>query len=103
MISRRKESCSQRKTAGGLLTPGTAAVVILLLFSVCSGEESPTRITLSEGLKLATENSRIVRIASQERDISMADIMLARAAYFPSVNTSASQTFLAHQPGAIFG
>jgi outer membrane protein TolC len=86
-----------------LFSLGAAMIIGLIPYTACFGEEFPRPVTLAEGLKVATENSRVVKIAARDRDISAADIMIARAAYFPSINTSATQTFLANQPGAIFG
>lgn len=86
-------------------------VAVPLFFSLCGfffaapcrAEEAPASMTISEGLKIATENSRLVKIASRDRDVSMADVGIAFSNYLPSVNASLSQTFLAYQPVAIFG
>ncbi len=75
----------------------------LLLTAECYGEEALPVITIPGGLKIATENNRIVKIASRDRDISFADVMIARSRYLPGINASLSQTFLAYQPGARFG
>ncbi len=66
-------------------------------------EENPAIMTLGQGLKLATENSRLIKIALRGRDVSSADVMIARARYLPSVNASLSQTFLSNQLVAVFG
>jgi outer membrane protein TolC len=60
-------------------------------------------LTLSEGLRIATENNRLIRITQREEAVSEADILLARARLLPSINASLAQTFLAHRPEAIFG
>jgi outer membrane protein len=60
-------------------------------------------LTLSEGLRLATENSRLMKISRSDEKISEADTRIERARLFPTVNASANGTMLAHQPGAIFG
>jgi outer membrane protein len=60
-------------------------------------------LTLSEGLKLAVKNSRLMRIARRDEDISKTDTLIEKAALYPTVDGSLSQTFLANQPGAIFG
>ncbi|HTR45051.1 MAG TPA: hypothetical protein VMH06_05010, partial [Thermodesulfovibrionales bacterium] len=93
----------QKRMSRWLVFLGMTAVIGMLPYAVCFGDEVTKPVSLAEGLRAATENSRVVKIAARDRDISAADIMIARAAYFPSVNTSAAQTFLAHQPGAIFG
>ena len=66
-------------------------------------EKSPAVMTLSQGLNLATENSRLIKIASRGRDISSTDVSIAFSRYLPSINASLAQTFLSHQPVAIFG
>ncbi len=60
-------------------------------------------LTLSEGLRLATENSRLIKINEREELISEADALIAKSPMLPSVNASVSQSFLSDQPGAIFG
>ncbi len=86
-------------------------IIVLLLFflfgmllpSLCRAEENPAILTLSDGLKIATEKSRLIKIASRGRDVSSADVSIARSLYLPTVNASLSQTFLANQTIAIFG
>lgn len=60
-------------------------------------------LTLSEGLKLVTEDNRLVRITRHEERISEADTLLARSRMLPEMNASAGYTTQAHQPAAIFG
>ena len=68
-----------------------------------AAEKKPAVLTLSEGIRMAAENSRLIKIASRGRDVSSADVLVARSSYLPVVNASLSQTFLAYQPIAIFG
>ncbi|HXW68175.1 MAG TPA: TolC family protein [Dissulfurispiraceae bacterium] len=75
----------------------------MLLPALCGAEENPPRMTLSEGLKLATENSRLIKIASRGRDVSSADVSIAFSRYLPSINASLGQTFLSSPPIAVFG
>jgi len=65
--------------------------------------KEPKTITLSEGLRLATEQNRIIKIALQSSDVAYTDILIARSKLFPAIDAYASQTFLAHQPAARFG
>jgi outer membrane protein TolC len=60
-------------------------------------------LTLPEGIRLATENNRLVRITQREAAISEADTLIAQSRLLPTINASLTQTFLAHQPEAIFG
>jgi outer membrane protein len=60
-------------------------------------------LTLSDGLRLVTENNRLIKISGQEELISEADTLVAKSPMLPRVNASLSQTFLSDQPGAFFG
>ncbi len=84
-----------------------SSCVFLLVCFVCvflSGEEvSAEVLTLSEGLRLVTQNSRLIKISAGDEKISEADAAVERSKLFPTVDAGASGTMLAHQPGAIFG
>ncbi len=60
-------------------------------------------LTLPQGLQLAAENNRSIKITRQQENISEADTLIARSPLLPTVNASASQTFQTYQPKAIFG
>ncbi len=60
-------------------------------------------LTLPDGLKLVTEENRLVKITLREEAVSEADTLLARSRMLPDINASLTQTFLAYQPGAILG
>ncbi len=81
---------------------------LLLIFSIffthhCFAEDTSITLTLPEGLRIATDNNRLIKIASFNKEIASADTLVARSKLLPSIYASFSQTFLAHQPGAIFG
>ncbi len=82
---------------------GTLPTPICHAEAAHGAEEYSAIMTLSQGLKLATENSRLIKIASRGRDISSADVSIAFSRYLPSVNASLGQTFLANQPIGILG
>src|SRR5208282_2199410 len=63
----------------------------------------PEPLTLLDGLRIATEENRIVRIRQQEEKMSHADTLVARSRLLPSINASYGQTFLEHQPGYRLG
>lgn len=77
-----------------------AVSYITLAFAYSSFAEV---LTLSDGLRLVTENNRQIKISGQEELISEADTLIAKSPMFPSVNASLSQTYLSDEPGAIFG
>ena len=62
---------------------------------------SPT-LSLGEGLKMVTTQNRLVKIAQRQQDVQAAQARIALAPMLPSVNGAAGQTFLAHQPKAMF-
>ncbi len=65
--------------------------------------EEPPLLSLKDGLRMATEESRLLRIASLGEDMSKMEQMIAWSRFLPSINAYARQTFLANQPGARFG
>lgn len=76
---------------------------ILFFFIVSADISYADVLTLPEGLRLATENNRLVRITQREEAVSEADTLIAQSRLLPTINASLTQTFLAHQPEAIFG
>ncbi len=78
-----------------------SVILILLLFSGTMA--SAEVLTLPEGLRLVTQNSRLIRISQGDEKIAEADSWIEKARLYPTVNASASGTMLAHQPGAVFG
>ncbi|HMK57348.1 MAG TPA: TolC family protein [Dissulfurispiraceae bacterium] len=78
------------------------STVALLPVAVWSQEPLQT-LTLADGLRAVTDENRVIRIASFNRELASKDIALARSRFFPIVNASAEYTMLAHQPGAVFG
>lgn len=48
-----------------------------------------------------TDNNRLIKIASLNKDIASADTLVAKSKLLPSINASFSQTFLSLQPGAV--
>jgi len=81
------------------LVSALSIITVLLL----SGTTAAETLTLGEGLKIVTEKGRLVRIAAQDEEVAKDNALIARASLFPRVNASLNQTFLAHQPQAIFG
>ena len=76
----------------------------ILFFSIVPADISYADVlTLPEGLRLATENNRLVRITQREEAVSEADTLIAQSRLLPTINASLAQTFLSHQPEAIFG
>ena len=90
---------SGRFTLIGLLMAGIFFWTAVWTVSARAQEKT---LSLQEGLKLATANSRLVRIALKQQDVARADTLIARAPMLPSVNGAAGQTFLAHQQKAVF-
>ena len=66
---------------------------------ICAAEV----LTLPQGIRIAAEQNRLVKIAEREESISEADTLRARSALFPTIDASLSQTFLANQPAVLIG
>lgn len=86
-----------KKILSALILLGIAAV----FFS--AGSVSAEVLTLPEGLRLVTQNSRLIRISQGDEKISEADSLIEKARLYPTVNAAAGGTMLAHEPGAVFG
>lgn len=80
-----------------------ACLMVLLMYSPGFAEDTAGEMTLADGLNIAVENSRIVKIASYNTGISTADVLAARSRLLPGINASADQTVLAYRPGARLG
>lgn len=78
-------------------------ILAIIPFKLLHAEDNKNIITLSEGLKIATENNRLVKIAFSERDISYEDTIISRSKLLPNINANMSQTLLSRQPGAHMG
>jgi outer membrane protein len=80
----------------------TPALIILSLIIApwnCKAEV----LTLPQGIRIATEQNRLLKIAESQESISEADTLRARSAMYPAIDASLSQTFLANQPTVIIG
>jgi outer membrane protein len=79
-------------------------VLCFLLYFITSARIGHAdALTLSEGLKLVTEENRLIKITQYGESISEADTLIARSRLLPTVNTFLSYTSLAYQPQVIFG
>ncbi len=80
----------------------SAVVATGILLSFWANGACGEVLTFAQGLRLAADNNRVIRISQQQEKISEADTLVAKSFLLPSVNASASQTFLLYQPKAIF-
>ena len=79
-------------------------VFLILIFSfIYASIAYADVLTLPDGLRLVTEENRLVKITLREEAVSEADTLLARSRMLPNINASLTQTFLTYQPGAILG
>jgi outer membrane protein TolC len=79
-------------------------VFLILIFSfIYASIAYADVLTLPDGLRLVTEENRLVKITLREEAVSEADTLLARSRMLPNINASLTQTFLTYQPEAIFG
>lgn len=68
-----------------------------------SGQESvhAEKLTLADGVRLVTVDSRAVKIAEQEESISQADTLIARSLLLPRADGRYTQNYQELQPGMI--
>jgi len=76
---------------------GVFVLVVVIFLSASSLQAEP--LTLSEGLRIVTEENNIVKIKQQEEKSAHADTLVARSKLLPSVNATYDQIFLKNQPG----
>lgn len=83
---------------------GVAACAMLALFMIAGPAPSyGAELKLAEGLRLAVEKSRHIKMAVYEEQAAQAEAGIDRARLLPSVNASFRATGLSDQPAAIFG
>lgn len=75
--------------------------VFLLSWTNSATAQNQLPLTLQDGLKIVTEESRVVKIAGMGEDMAVSDMKMARAGLLPSINASASHMSLAYQPAMI--
>lgn len=87
--------------------PGMCAVHVISLISALTSVfvslSCAEVLTLPQGLRLAQENSRLIKINQEQEKITEGDTLVAKSGLLPSLNVSANQTFFARQPFAVFG
>ncbi|HWR89513.1 MAG TPA: TolC family protein, partial [Dissulfurispiraceae bacterium] len=92
----------QVSPGGQLLRSSVCLIIVGLMLSALpcqAGESGSGVLTLSEGIRIATDQNRLVRMAKFEREGAFADTLVARSRLLPTVSGSVSQTFLAYRPG----
>ena len=64
-------------------------LITVLFYTPCYSEDIQNVITISEGLKIATEKNRIIKISAFNKDISRADTLVAKSRFFPTIEITA--------------
>jgi outer membrane protein len=64
--------------------------------------DAPNVITLQEGLKIVSDESRVVKIAKLQEAMAESDFHVARSALLPRIDASAAHTSLSNQPAMLF-
>lgn len=103
MAHRVKEVMNLRVSAFSVYSLFMGILFSFVIFTVNLSAEEPPFLSLKDGLKIATEKARLLRIASISENMSEMDLKIARSRFLPSINAYVRQTFLANQPGARFG
>lgn len=78
-------------------------ITVFFQISLCYVYAEPRTISLRDGLRIVTEEARLLRISRLNEGIARTDLSLASSRFFPSINAYVKETFLANQPGARFG
>ncbi len=76
---------------------------MLLIQSFKAVAQDDPGITLSEGLKIVTEDSRIVKIAKFSELLAETNTKIARSDLLPNIRAGLFYTDLSHQPAMKFG
>ncbi len=94
-----------------LIAVTLAAAAAVLLTPILASAEPGTghetgakqKISMTDGLTMATQDNRVVQIALLNTEIASTDVSFARSRLLPSVRTSLSHTTLAYQPAVLLG
>ena len=86
-----------------LLSKRKVLFLLAVILSMAPAAASAQLLTLQEGLRMVTEESRLVKIMHEEERMAREDTLLAKSRFLPKANASYGQTFLEHQPGAHLG
>jgi hypothetical protein len=68
-------------------------LLVILISNTSFAEDTLKILTISEGLRLATDNNRLIKIASFNKNIASSDILISRAKLLPSINASQADLF----------
>jgi outer membrane protein len=82
---------------------GVFLVAAFLIAFVLPEPGYPQTLTLMEGLKVVTQENRLIKIKQQEEAMSEADTFLARSGLLPRVTASYGQAYTEVQPGVSLG
>ncbi len=77
--------------------------LVIILFAVVPVTAGAAELSLADGLRLAVENSRDIKIAAHGETAAQAEASVERARLLPSVNAAFRGTALDAQPAAFFG
>lgn len=80
-----------------------AAGIAIYCAAGSANAQEPSALTLSEGLRIATTQSRTMNIARLGEAMAVSDTHIARAGLLPSINVTGSHANLAHQQAMAFG
>ncbi len=98
--------------AQGILYIAVAAMVLFIGVRVGYAEppapsairkQEPRRITIPQGIAMILKDSRVIKIARAQTNMSYEDSLMARSALLPQVNLSITETFRKYQPASKSG
>lgn len=74
-------------------------IFVTLVIFITSSPVMAQPLTLSDGLRIVTEENHIIRIKQREEKSAHADTLVARSKLLPALNATYGQTSLKNQPG----
>jgi outer membrane protein len=75
----------------------------IIIFVACTDFARSEKLALFEGIKIVTEENRLIKIKQQEESISEADTLIARSGLLPRADAKYNQVYTEMQPGVVIG
>ncbi len=80
----------------------TLLTCLMMLLPFYHAAAAQDMLTLSEGLKIVTEDSRVIKVAKWSEALAESDAKMARSAMLPDLTATAAYTYFKDQPAMLF-
>lgn len=100
---RSMDHSDRRKSMAYLKYPVTLILAVFIFWGFMPEPLSAERLTLPDGLRIVTEENRIVKLSRQDELISEADTRVARSGLLPHIYGSYTRNYNEKQQGAVIG